>query len=189
MKKMTEIIWHGRGGQGAKTAATMLAAMAIHEGKYSQGSPEYGPERQGAPMKGYTRIADAPIRIHSAIQDGDVSVVLDPTLLRSVDILGQMKGDGILIVNTTKTPEEVRAEVKAPMSMRIHTIDATGIALSELKRDLPNTPLLGALVKITGILALDTVLHDMREKFEKKFPAKVVEGNIRAVKRAYEEVR
>ena len=189
MSTMTEVIWHGRGGQGAKTAATMLAAMAIHEGKFSQGAPEYGPERQGAPMKGYTRIDARPIRIHSAIQNGDVSVVLDPTLVRSVDILGQMKHDGILIVNTTKSPDELRAEMKAPDTLKIYTVDATGIALKEIGRDLPNTPLLAALIRVTAILELETVLHDMREKFEKKFSAKVVEGNIRAVKRAYEEVR
>ncbi len=189
MKKMTEIIWHGRGGQGAKTAATMLAAMAIHEGKYSQGSPEYGPERQGAPMKGYTRISSDPVRIHSSIREGDVAVVLDATLLKTVDVLGQLKPDGVLIVNTTKSPDELRAELGAPPSVKVHTVDATGISIAELKRNLPNTPLLGALVKVTGILSLDTVVEDARVKFGKKFSSDVVEGNIRAIERAYREVK
>ncbi len=189
MNKMTEIIWHGRGGQGAKTAATMLAAMAIHEGKYSQGSPEYGPERQGAPMKGYTRISSAPIRIHSAISEGDVAIMLDASLLKTVDVLGTLRPTGILIVNTTRTPDEIRAEISASDSVKIYTVDATGIAIAELGRNLPNTPLLGALVKITGIMQLDTVDKDIRTKFGKKYSNKVVEGNLRAVKRAYEEVR
>ena len=189
MKKMLEIVWHGRGGQGAKTAATMLAAMAIHEGKYSQGAPEYGPERQGAPMKGYTRISEFPVRVHSAIVKGDVAVILDATLLKTVDVFGQMKATSILIVNSTKSPDEVRAETNAPDSIKIYTIDATGISISELNRNLPNTPLLGALVCVTGILQKDTVITDLREKFSKKFSEKVVEGNVRAVLRAYEEVR
>lgn len=189
MKKMTEIIWHGRGGQGAKTAATMLAAMAIHEGKYSQGSPEYGPERQGAPMKGYTRISESPIRVHSGISDGDVAIMLDASLLKTVDVLGTLRSDGILIVNSTFSADHIREDLKVPATIRIYTVDATGIAIAELGRDLPNTPLLGALVKITGIMQLETVDKDIRLKFGKKFPPKVVEGNIRAVKRAYEEVR
>ena len=189
MKKMTEVIWHGRGGQGAKTAATMLAAMAIHEGKYSQGAPEYGPERQGAPMKGYTRISEEPVRIHSAIAKGDATVILDATLMKTIDIFGQMKPNSILIVNSTKSPDEVRAEIDAPDSIKIYTVDATGISISELNRNLPNTPLLGALVKITGILKKDTVITDLREKFSKNFLLDVVEGNVRAVLRAFEEVR
>ena len=189
MKKMTEIIWHGRGGQGAKTAATMLAAMAIHEGKYSQGAPEYGPERQGAPMKGYTRISDEPIRVHSAIQKGDASVVLDATLLKSVDIVGLSKGNGVLIINSSRSSEELREEIGAPETMKIYTVNATGIAMDEMNKNLPNTPLLGALLKVTGILALETALHDVEEKFSKKFNEKVVQGNLRAIKRAYEEVK
>ncbi|MDZ7815057.1 MAG: 2-oxoacid:acceptor oxidoreductase family protein [Planctomycetota bacterium] len=186
---MKEIVWHGRGGQGAKTAATMLAAMAIHEGKYSQGSPEYGPERQGAPMKGYTRISNDPIRIHSAISKGDIVMVLDASLLSTVDILSTLKEQAILIVNTKKSSDAIREEIGASDEISIHTVDATGISLDEVGRNLPNTPLLGALVKVAGILSKDTVVKDLREKFGKKFSEKVVEGNVRAVERAYEEVK
>ena len=189
MKEMKEIVWHGRGGQGAKTAATMLAAMAIHAGEYSQGSPEYRPERQGAPMKGYTRISEDPIRIHSAISHGDIVMVLDATLLSTVDILSTLKEKAVLIVNTKKTADDVRKELNAGDDISIHTVDATGISLDEVGRNLPNTPLLGALVKVTGILNKDTVVKDLREKFGKKFSEKVVEGNVRAVERAYEEVK
>ncbi|MFA4985716.1 MAG: 2-oxoacid:acceptor oxidoreductase family protein [Candidatus Brocadiia bacterium] len=189
MNKMLEIVWHGRGGQGAKTAATMLAAMAIHEGKFSQGAPEYGPERQGAPMKGYTRISATPIRIHSGIAEGDVAVVLDATLLKSVDILGQLKKGGTVIVNTTRTSEEIRKDLKAPADVKVFVVDATGIAIAEMGKNFPNTPLLGSLVKISGILKIETVMDDIKAKLGKKLSQQMLDGNFRAVKRGYDEVK
>jgi pyruvate ferredoxin oxidoreductase gamma subunit len=187
-KEMTEIRWHARGGQGAKTAATLVAQIAIKEGKYSQGFPEYGPERMGAPIRGYTRISSGQIRAHSAIEHPDVSVVLDDTLLETVDPCEGMEENAILIVNTTDAPEVVRKRTGFSTG-RVYTVDATKIAIDEIGRPIPNTPMMGALVKATGILELDTVLGDIRKKFEKKFGEKIVQGNINAVKRAHDEVK
>jgi len=186
-QQMTEIRWHGRGGQGAKTAAQLVAQVAIEEGKYSQGFPEYGPERMGAPIRGYTRISESQIRTHSAISMPDVSVVLDETLLEVASPADGLGEDGVLIVNTKATPAEVRKSTGLKGG-KVFTVDATTISIEEIGRPIPNTPMMGALVKATGILQLDTVLKDIRKKFEKKFGAKVVEGNLRAVQRAHDEV-
>jgi len=187
MEKITEIRWHARGGQGAKTAATLLAEAAIHEGKYSQGFPEYGPERMGAPMRGYTRIAGVPIRRHCSIEEPDVVVVLDETLLESENVCDGLSDDGCIIVNSKRSPEDVCKAASAG-ERDVWIVDATGISLKELKRDIPNTPMIGALVKATGIMKLETVLADMEKKFSKKFKKNIVDSNLVAVKRAYEEV-
>jgi len=187
MEKIMEVRWHARGGQGAKTAATLLAEAAIHEGKYSQGFPEYGPERMGAPMRGYTRIADAPIRLHCAIEEPDVVVVLDDTLLETGGVCEGLSESGCLIVNTKRDLESI-CKAAGAGNHDIWIIDATGIALDELKRDIPNTPMIGALIRATGMLKLETVLADIEKKFSKKFKKDVVDSNLRAIKRAHEEV-
>ena len=187
-KKMNEIRWHGRGGQGAKTAATLVAQMAIEEGKYSQGFPEYGPERMGAPIRGFTRISESEIRSHSAIDQPDVSVVLDDTLLETVNCCDGLDETGVLIVNTKDTPADVRRKTGLKGG-KVYTVDATTIAIETIGRPIPNTPMMGALVRTTGILKLDTVLKDIRKKFEKKFGEKIVQGNIQAVQRAHDEVK
>ena len=189
MESMTEIRWHGRGGQGAKTAATFVAEASIHEGKYGQGNPEYGPERMGAPIRGYTRVSDGPVRLHCAIEHPDTVVVLDDTLLEVARVCDGLGPDGVLIVNTTLDVSEVRKRASAQDTQQVWTIDATQISLDELKRDMPNTPMIGALVKVTGVLELETVLHDIKIKFGKKFRADVVEGNVKAIQRAYDEVK
>ena len=186
-KKMTEIRWHARGGQGAKTAATLMAQMAIEEGKFSQGFPEYGPERMGAPIRGFTRISEQEIRVHSAIEKPDAAVVLDETLLDTVDVCDGLSDDGVLIVNTQESPEVLRKRLGLK-GRKVYTIDATTISIKEIGRPIPNTPMMGALVKALGILSLDTVIKDIRKKFGKKFSEKVVQGNLNAVKRAYDEV-
>jgi len=186
--KLTEIRWHARGGQGAKTAATFLAEAAIGDGKYSQGFPDYGPERMGAPMRGFTRISDHPIRLHSAIDEPDTVVVLDDTLLDTVNVCEGLAEDGILIVNTNKDPKAIRGKLKWS-GKKLFLIDASQIALEEMGRPIPNTPMLGALVKVSGTLSLDVLLEDIKKKFSKKFKAQVVEGNLKAIKRAYEEVK
>jgi pyruvate ferredoxin oxidoreductase gamma subunit len=186
--KLTEIRWHARGGQGAKTAATFLAEAAIGEGKFSQGFPDYGPERMGAPMRGFTRISDHPIRLHSAIEEPDTVVVLDDTLLDTVNVCEGLSEDGTLIINTTKEPEVIRRKLSWK-GKRLFLIDATHIALDELGRPIPNTPMLGALVKVSNTITLDVLLEDIQKKFAKKFKAQIVEGNLRAIKRAYEEVK
>ncbi len=190
MAQFLEIRWHGRGGQGAKTAATFLASAAIGEGKYGQGFPEYGPERRGAPMRGFTRISDQPILRHDPVESPRIVVVLDPTLLGVVDVTEGVPDDGIIIVNTMGKPEDVRKKLNIPQGkFRIFTVDATKISIEELGRPIPNTPMLGALIKASGILSIETIYRDIREKFAKKFPEKIIEGNIRAVERAYKEVQ
>lgn len=187
-RNMIEITWHGRGGQGTKTVATIIAEMALIEGKYGQGFPEYGPERMGAPVRGFTRISDVPIRIHSAIYNPEVVVVLDPTLLDVVDVAEGLASGGKLIVNYSSSPDNLREKLKLSDG-EIYVIDATSISLDELGKDIPNMPMLGALIKITGILSLDTVLKAVKEKFGHKFSERVTEGNIKAIRRAYDGVR
>jgi pyruvate ferredoxin oxidoreductase gamma subunit len=188
MEKMTEIRWHGRGGQGAKTAATLLADVALSEGKFSQGFPEYGPERMGAPMKGFTRISDAPIRVHCGIYHPDIIIVLDETLFEVVDILEGMPDDGKILVNTPCSPVELRQKYKINKG-KVFAIEATLISIEELGRDMPNTPMMGALAKLAGFPKLETLIHDLDKKFAHKFSRDIIDKNIRAVKRAYEEVK
>jgi len=187
-KEMLEIRWHARGGQGAKTAATLVAEVAMGEGKYTQGFPDYGPERMGAPMRGYTRVSSKPIRIHSAIVSPDAVVVLDETLLATVDVCEHLAADGQLLVNTKKSPAELRARLKLPAAQRVYTLDAEGISIAEIGRAIPNTPMIGALVKATGLASVESFYEDAKKKFGKKFSPQVVEGNIRAIQRAYNEV-
>jgi pyruvate ferredoxin oxidoreductase gamma subunit len=186
-KEMTEIRWHARGGQGAKTAATLVAAVVLEEGKYGQGFPDYGPERMGAPIRGYTRISDKPIREHSGIYTPDVVVVLDPTLLDSVDVCEGLVDDGVVLVNTPDAPADVRKKLGIKHG-RVYTVDARAISLKEIGRDIPNTPMMGALVKIVPIIKLETIINDVKKKFGSK-GERIVQGNMRAIQRAYEEVR
>jgi len=185
---LTEIRWHARGGQGAKTAATMVAEAALEEGKFSQGFPEYGPERMGAPMRGFTRISTEPIRLHCPIQAPDVIVVLDPTLLSAEAVTEGLKPEGAIIINTPESPAEVRKRYGIEGG-RVYTVDATKIAIEEIGRPIPNTPMMGALIKVAGVMKLETIFHDIEKKFLKKLGEKGVQGNINAVKRAYEEVQ
>ena len=187
MSQLMEIRWHARGGQGAKTASLLLAEAAAMEGKYSQGFPDYGPERMGAPMRGFTRISDKPIHLHCAIVEPEIVVVLDDTLLTAVDITSGMPDDGILIVNTVETAADVRATLKLE-GRTLYTIDATGIAIDEIGRPIPNAPMLGALIKVSELLSLDAVLTQIKKKFSHGFRPEVLEGNVRAINRAYEEV-
>jgi len=186
-KDVTEIRWHARGGQGAKTAATLVAAVVLEDGRYGQGFPDYGPERMGAPIRGYTRISSKPIRQHSAVYHPDVVVVLDPTLLDSVDVCEGLAPDGAVLINTAASPAEVRRKLGL-QGGRIYTIDASQIALDEIGRNIPNTPMMGALARVVPDLKLDTILNDVRKKFGPK-GERVVEGNVRAIRRAYEEVK
>jgi len=185
--KMTEIRWHARGGQGAKTAATLVATVALEEGKYGQGFPDYGPERMGAPIRGYTRISDEPVRIHSAIYSPDVVVILDETLIGSVDVCEGLKENGIVIVNTAKSAADLRRQLNLKGG-KLYTVDATQISIDELGRAIPNAPMMGALAKVAPVVSLDTILADMKKKFQAKGD-RIVQGNERAIKRAYEEVK
>jgi len=186
---MFEIRWHGRGGQGAKTAALLFGEAAVSTGKYIQAFPEYGPERMGAPVSSFNRISSSPIRIHSGIENPDVVVVLDVSLIEQVNILDGLDPEkGILIVNTSEKPEEIKKRLN--FNGNVYTIDATKISIETIGRDIPNTPMMGALVKVTGILDIKELLEDTKKKLEVKFRHKpeVIEGNLKAIERAYNEV-
>jgi pyruvate ferredoxin oxidoreductase gamma subunit len=185
---LLEIRWHGRGGQGAKTAAAMVAEVAIDAGKYAQAAPEYGAEREGAPIRAYTRISDRPIRVHDAIYYPDIVMVLDDTLLVSQGVDSGLSEDGVLLVNTAKSPAEVR-KLLGLKGGKVYTIDATTIALEEIKRPIPNTVMTGALCKVTGVVDADHIKEDIDKKLGGKLSEDMLKGNYRAVERAFEEVR
>lgn len=189
MEKLIEVRWHGRGGQGAVTASKLLATSALAEDKYIQAFPEYGPERMGAPIQSFTRISETPIKIHCHVTNPDIVVVLDPTLLKAVDVTEGLTEDGVLIINTEESAAEVRKKLNLNNSGKIYTVDASKIAQETLGKPLPNTPLIGALIKATELLSLNNVLNDIEDKFKKKFSSEIVEGNINAIKRAYQEVK
>lgn len=188
MSDTLEIRWHGRGGQGAKTGAFMLAESMIQQGKFAQGFPDYGPERMGAPIRGYNRISDAPVRVHSGVQAPDIVIVLDPTLIATGSITAGLKPDSMLIVNSHESPETIKAELGVDGN-RVFTVDATGIALDEMGKPIPNTPMIGALLKVTGLAEIDKMSAILTKKFKDKLSEKMVAGNIKALKRAYEEVK
>ena len=185
---MIEIRWHGRGGQGVVTAAKLLAAAALKEGRHIQAFPEYGPERRGAPVQAFTRIDDWPVRVFSHIVNPDVVVVLDRTLVGKTPFTEGLKEDGVALVNCAHSPGELRKEIDLRKG-RAFSVDASQIALDEIGRPIPNTPILGALVKATGILSADIVVEEIKEAFGKRMRRELVEANVNAFKRAYEEVR
>ncbi len=187
-QEMTEIRWHGRGGQGAKTAAQLVAQVALGEGRCSQGFPEYGPERMGAPIRGFTRISDRPIRVHCAIERPDVVVVLDETLVGMPMVTEAADADTIFLINTAADPDAIGRRLGVEGST-VYCVDATRISIDELGRPMPNTPMVGALIKATGCISIDAVKTDVEKKFLKKFGDQVAQGNIRAIQRAFEEVQ
>lgn len=185
---LTEIRWHGRGGQGAVTAAKMVAELALGQNKYFQAFPEYGPERSGAPIVAFTRVSDEPIQIYAGIEHPQIVVVLDPSLLGIVDVTKGAPADAIVLVNSEMSPAELRKQYHLE-GFHYYTIAATRIAVETIKRAIPNTPMVGALTRITGLFPIDEVVAFLRADFGKKFPPKVVEGNINAITRSFEEVQ
>jgi pyruvate ferredoxin oxidoreductase gamma subunit len=185
---MIEIRWHGRGGQGAKTAAQLVAQVALAEGRHSQGFPEYGPERMGAPIRGFTRVSDTEIRLHCAIEQPDVVVVLDDTMIAMPAVTEGVVEDTVFVINTTMGLEDVREKL-GRAGNNVYCVDATKISIDEIGRPMPNTPMVGALVKATGCISLDALQRDVEKKFSGKFGERVVQGNLRAIQRAYEEVQ
>lgn len=190
MNGLTEIRWHGRGGQGAKTAALLLADVAFNIGKYVQGFPEYGPERMGAPITAYDRISDTPIRVHSNIYEPDFVVVVDETLLHSVDVTAGLSKEGAILVNTSQKKEDIIPYLNG-YEGNVYTIDARKISVETLGKYFPNTPMLAGIVKISKVMAPDEFLKQMEESLKHKFAKKpeVLEGNMNALKRALEEVQ
>ena len=190
MSNMIEIRWHGRGGQGAKTASLLLADAAFNTGKYIQGLPEYGPERMGAPITAYNRISDTPIRIHSNIYEPDYVVVVDDTLLESVDVTAGLKEEGAIVINTTKAGEELKKLLKGYKG-KIYTIDARKVSMETLGKYFPNTPMLAAIIKVSGIMNEEDFIKDMEGSFKHKFAKKpeVIDGNMKALEMALKEVK
>ncbi len=189
VQKMTEIRWHGRGGQGAKTACLLLADAAFASGKYVQGFPEYGPERMGAPITAYNRISDVPCSVHSNIYKPDYVVVVDESLLTCVDVTNGLKPEGALVINSSRSGEELRPLLKG-WEGRIYTIDARSVSEKYLGGYFPNTPMLSAIVQVSGVLEPGRFIADMEESFRHKFATKpqVIQGNMSCLIRSMKEV-
>lgn len=189
MSKMIEIRWHGRGGQGAKTASLLLADAAFNTGKYVQGFPEYGPERMGAPITAFNRISDERCLLHCNIYEPDYVVVVDQTLLTAVDVTSGLKETGTILINSSKSPDELRPLLEG-FKGAVYTVDAGKISEEELGRNFPNTPMLGAVVKVSGLISEEQFVKDMESSMLHKFANKteVIEGNMNALKRSMQEV-
>ena len=190
MKKPVEIRWHGRGGQGAKTACLLLADAAFSSGKYVQGFPEYGPERMGAPITAYNRISEERCTVHSNIYTPDYVVVVDESLLECVDVTAGLSPDGAIIINSAKEPAELRPLLRG-YTGKVCTIDARAISEETLGKNFPNTPMLAAAVKISGVVESGRFIQDMEASFHHKFATKpqVIAGNMRALTKSMQEVK
>ena len=189
MEELIEIRWHGRGGQGAKTASLLLADAAFNTGKYIQGFPEYGPERMGAPIVAYNRISNNPITIHSNIYEPNYVVVVDDSLLDCVNVTAGLKEDGAIVINSTKDNEYLKEKLK-DYNGSVYKIDAKKISIEALGKYFPNTPMLAAIVKVSGIMTEEAFLEDMIGSFKHKFAKKpeVIDGNMKALQMALEQV-
>lgn len=181
---LIEVRWHGRGGQGIVTVSRLLAHAALLDGKYVQAFPEFGPERRGAPVTGYTRISDEPISIHSHIYNPDIVVIVDPTLLDKIDVTKGLAMDGTVVANSERSPDELKGSLMTGKA-RVYTVDAVRIALDFLGRPIYNTAMLGALIKAVPLVTLESLNKVVTERF----PGTVGEKNVAVVKRAYEEAQ
>lgn len=189
MNNTIEIRWHGRGGQGAKTAALLLADVAFKTGKYVQGFPEYGPERMGAPITAYNRISEKQITIHSNIYQPDYVAVVDDSLLEAIDVTNGLNPNGAVIVNTERSKEEIVAMLHG-YTGKVYTIDAKKISVAALGKNYPNSPMLAAVVAVTGVMDTGVFLREMKASFEHKFAKKpeVIDGNMKALEMTLEAV-
>jgi pyruvate ferredoxin oxidoreductase gamma subunit len=189
MSDTVEIRWHGRGGQGTVTAAKVLADACLSGGRHVQAFPEYGPERAGAPLRAYNRISSKELRMHCPVLKPQIVSVVDATLLDSINVAEGATENAIFIVNTSKDPKEIREKLNAGPEQKIFAVDATKIAFECIGKALPNSPMLGALCKVTKLLTLEHLLEDVRKSFGKKFSQLIIDGNLEATKRGYEEVK
>lgn len=189
MKNGIEIRWHGRGGQGAKTAALLLADVAFKTGRNVQGFPEYGPERMGAPITAYNRISSDKIRVHSNIYHPDFVVVVDETLLGSVNVTAGLKKNGAIIVNTAKSKEEIQEHLNG-YEGRVYTVDARKISVETLGKNFPNSPMLAATVAVSKVMPREKFIKEMRASYHHKFAKKpeVIDGNMKALEMAFDIV-
>lgn len=179
--RLYEIRWHGRGGQGAVTSAELLAQAAITEGKYAQAFPSFGPERRGAPVLAFVRISNEQIRLRAEITEPDIVVVLDPSLLRMINVTAGLKDRGTFLVNSRKSAEAIKAEFG--IKQRLATVDATKIAREVLGVPITNTTMIGALIKVTNVVDLESLVNPLKQRFHR-----LADRNIDAMKRAYEEI-
>jgi pyruvate ferredoxin oxidoreductase gamma subunit len=188
-EEMVEIRWHARGGQGAKTAAIFVAEAVLDKGKFGQGFPEYGPERRGAPMRGYTRISSQPIRLHCSIESPDIVIVLDPTLLDApaAGVTAGVKPETIFLVNTSEKAADIRKRLKLD-GAKVYTVDATQIALDCFGKSIPNMPMIGALLAVVELMSIQELQDALISRFQKKFSQAVIDGNLAAVARAHKEL-
>ncbi|MBI4447159.1 MAG: 2-oxoacid:acceptor oxidoreductase family protein [Acidobacteria bacterium] len=184
---LIEVRWHSRAGQGAVTAAEMLAAACLREGKHVQAFPEFGPERMGAPLRAFNRISPVPIRIHGVVEEASVVVVVDPSLLGTVAVGTNSTPDAVIVVNTTQSPAEVHRLLRLS-HQQVACVDATRIAAECFGMLKPNTPMLGAVARTTGLVTIESLLAEVEEMLTQKFSPKIVEGNLKAIQRAHEEV-
>lgn len=180
---LVEVRWHGRGGQGIVTVSRLLAHAALLDGKYVQAFPEFGPERRGAPVNGYTRISDEPIVIHSHIYTPNIVVIVDPTLLGKIDVTRGLVEGGTVVAHSEKKPEDLRKELGVEKAS-VYTVNAARIALDILGRPIYNTAMLGALIRAVPLVSMDSLIKVIKERF----PGAIGEKNVAVIKRAYEEV-
>ena len=189
MAETVEIRWHGRGGQGTVTAAKVFADACLSGGRHVQAFPEYGPERAGAPLRAYNRVSDKELRMHCPVLKPGIVAVVDATLLDGINVLDGTPDNAIIIVNSAKNPKDIREKIKAKPTQKVFTVDATKIAIECIGRPMPNSPMVGVLAKVSGIVTLENILEDVKNSFGKKFSQKIIDGNLEAVKRGYGEVK
>ncbi|HKZ46476.1 MAG TPA: 2-oxoacid:acceptor oxidoreductase family protein [Thermodesulfobacteriota bacterium] len=199
MAAYIEIRWHGRAQQGIVTAAKMVGESCLRSGKYVQAFPEFGPERMGAPVAAYNRVSDEPIRLHCRVTEPKYVLIADSTLI-GMALSGGMESSGgvtdgatddaVFIVNTPKLPDEMRKELGLKSKgAKVYTLDASKISLETIGRNMPNTPMLGALAKVTNVVMFDALIDNFKDNYSKKFSPKVIEGNITAMNRGFQEVK
>jgi len=189
MTKALEIRWHGRGGQGTVTAAKVLADACLSSGGYVQAFPEYGPERAGAPIRAFNRISEKVIRMYGPVLHPKVISIADATLIGTVNVTEGALDDTIYVVNTSRDPGSIRESLSALRSQKVYAVDATRIALECFGRPMPNSSMLGAICRATGVIEMDVLLDDVRKSFGKKFSQKIIDGNLDATRRGYEEAK
>lgn len=199
MERYLEVRWHGRAQQGIVTAAKLLGEACLKSGKFVQAFPEFGPERMGAPVKAYNRISDEPIRLHCQVTEPRYVLIADPTLI-GMSLSGGLEASGgvtegapedaVFIVNTPKDPEALRSDLGLEMGKaRVYTVDASRISIETIGRHMPNTPMLGALARATSIITIEALVENFKENYSKKFPPKVMDGNVAAMNRGFNEVK
>lgn len=187
MENIYQIRIHSRGGQGAKIAAQIIAKAVIEEGEFAQAFSEYGPERSGAPMKTFLRISKKPIRIHSDVELPDMIVVLDPSLLLNVDVADGLLSGGIVVVNTCDSAENIKNKL-SKKNCKVYTIDAKGIAMRIIGKDLPNTAMMGAMTKLVPLIPYEYAIEETEEMFGKKVSEEMVKKNVEALKEGHRRI-